>query len=232
MLGGLIAGGLGALGGILGGGAQKKAAKKNMALLNGMKTEGMGYIDQGNDTAAGHLGAAGDLWSGLASESGGLSGLKSYADALGLNGQAGVDATRNAFQTGPGYQFAMDQGLGALERRAAAQGRLGSGQTGIDTLQFAQGLANQEWGNWLNNLQSYGNTQAGIYTGALGGQAGSLNNLASLATNTSGQKVDLIGNITNGLMGANNQYAGGQQQQIMGGLGGLASGIGSFMGYR
>ena len=60
MLGGLIAGGLGALGGILGGGAQKKAAKKNMALLNGMKTEGMGYIDQGNDTAAGHLGAAVD----------------------------------------------------------------------------------------------------------------------------------------------------------------------------
>lgn len=57
------------------------------------------------------------------------------------------------FQTSPGYQFAMDQGLNAIDRRAASRGMLGSGNTNIDTLKFATGLGNQEWGNYLNRLQ-------------------------------------------------------------------------------
>lgn len=230
MLGGLVAGALGALGGIMGGDAQKDAAAANRRLAKKYKTEGLGYIDQGSGEAKGYLGGVGDIWSGLAQESGGLSGLNMYANALGLNGAEGNAAAQGAFQAGPGYQFAMDQGLQALERRAGAQGRLSSGQTGLDTINYAQGLANQEYGNWRNSLADFGNTQAGIYTGALGGKAGSLSDLANLAVNTSGQKVGLIGDVTSALMGANNQSAAGTAQQWQGGLGGLAKGVGSLFG--
>ncbi len=218
------------LGAILGGNATKKAAKQNMALLGQAKTEGLGYINAGSNEAKGYLGGIGDLYSNLATESGGLSGLGMYANALGLNGAEGNAAAQGAFQAGPGYEWQLGQGLQALERRAAAQGRLQSGQTGIDTMTYGQGLANQEYGNWLNNLKGYGDTQAGIYTGALGGQAGSLSGLANLATNTSGQKVDLLTGITSGLMGANNQKAAGTGQ-MWGGVDKLIGGGLGMLGY-
>src|SRR5690606_40585715 len=60
-----------------------------------------------------------------------------YKDALGLSGAEGSAAARERFQTGPGYEFAMSQGLDALERRAAARGQLNSGGTSLDTLTFA-----------------------------------------------------------------------------------------------
>lgn len=230
MIGGLIAGGLGALGSILGGNATKKAAERNAALANAYKKEGLGYIDQGAAEAKGYLGDVGNIWAGLTEQSGGLSGLQMYANALGLNGAKGNAAATGAFQAGPGYQFAMDQGLDALSRTAAAQGRLQSGQTGIDTMNYAQNRANQEYNTWLGNVGNFGNTQAGLYTTGLGGQAGSLSDLASLATGTAGQKVGLIGDVTSSLMGANNQKAAGTQNQISGGLSGLGRGLGSLFG--
>lgn len=234
---GLVGGLLGGLGGIFGGSATKKAAKRNAALANQYKTEGLGYIDEGHDQASGYLSDVGDLWRNFTDQTGGLSGLQMLGNALGINGADGNAAAVNAFQTGPGYQFQLDQGLGALERRAAAQGRLSSGQTGLDTINYAQGLANSEYQNWLSSLSGFGNTQAGLYTTGTSGQAGSLSDLASLATGTAGQKVGLIGDVTSALMGANNQRAQGTQQQIQGGLGGLAnmfgtaSGGGMFGGY-
>ncbi len=227
---GLVGGLLGGLGGIFGGSAAKKAAKRNAELANQYKTEGLGYIDQGNDLASGYLSDVGDIWKNYTDQTGGLSGLNMLGNALGINGADGNAAAVNAFQTSPGYDFQLDQGLSALERRAASQGRLSSGQTGLDTIGYAQGLANSEYQNWLNNLSGYGNTQAGLYTTGTAGQAGSLSDLANLATNTAGQKVGLIGDVTSSLMGANNQRASGTQQQIQGGLGGLASGLGSIFG--
>ena len=40
-----------------------------------------------------------------------------YMNSLGLNGAAGNQAAVNAFQTGPGYDFQMHQGLNAINRR-------------------------------------------------------------------------------------------------------------------
>src|SRR5690606_3173909 len=40
------------------GGASKKAAKANMAMLSGLKTEGMGYINQGQQQSQGYLNEA------------------------------------------------------------------------------------------------------------------------------------------------------------------------------
>jgi hypothetical protein len=229
MFGSLLGGLLGGIGGLFGGDATKKAAKANGKALDNYQTQGTAAIDAGNTAASGYLGDVSNLWKGLADESGGLSGLKLYGDALGINGATGNANATASFKAGPGYEYQLGQGLDALERRAGAQGRLSSGQTGLDTINYAEGLANNEWSNWLQNLSGFGQQQSNIYTGAIGGQAGAKSDLASLATNTAGQKVDLLGNITNGRMGVNNQKAEGTQQQLSG-LGGLGKGVGALFG--
>jgi hypothetical protein len=84
----------------------------------------------------------------------GQAGSQSYADALGLNGPEGVTRAQQQFQVGPGYQFAMDQGIQGIERTAAARGELGGGGTTLDQIKYSQGLANQEWNNYLGGLQN------------------------------------------------------------------------------
>lgn len=228
----LIGAGIGALGNIVGGimqnNAANKAAKANSALVDKWQGNALGYIDQGNEAAGGYLGQVNDLYAPLAQL--GTQAGQMYGNALGLNGPEGNAAATAAFQAGPGYQFAMDQGLQALERRGAAQGRLQSGQTGLDTMSFAQGLANQEWGNWLNRL---GDPNSMLGQG-LAGQAGALNNLANLATGTAQQQVGVTGSALDALMGANNQKAAGGQAlgasigNAIGGLGGFFGGYGGF----
>lgn len=230
MFGSLLGGLLGGLGGIFGGSNTADAARQNQKAYKSLLNQGTAAIDTGNTQATGYLNDANDLWKGLAGESGGLSGLNLYGDALGVNGASGTQRAQDAFTTSPGYQFSLDQGLDALNRTASARGSLNSGQTGLDTIKYATGLANNEYGNWLNNLSGYGGQQAGIYTGAIGGQAGTLADLGNLATNTANSKVDLLTNYTNGMTGANNQIASGQNQQLTGGLAGLGKGLGSLFG--
>jgi len=88
----------------------------------------------------------------------------------------------------PGYKFAYNQGLEAVNRTAAAKGMLGSGNRLYDLTKFGQGLASQTYnntisqlGNFLNktpiaNNQSYGyNATANsggstpLYYGGMGG---------------------------------------------------------------
>lgn len=226
---GLLGGLLGGIGSIFGGNSVSKAAKKNSAMLDQLQTQGQGYIDTANNQATGYLGDVGNLFKGLSDQSGGLSGMGLYGDALGVNGADGTARARDAFQSSPGYEFQLDQGLDALERRAGAQGRLSSGQTGLDTLGFAQGLANQDYNNWLSNLSGYGQQQAGLYTTGLQGQAGALSDLANLATGTGDRRLNLISEVANGKMASNNQKAQGTNQAIQGGLQGLGSIFGSYL---
>ena len=206
---------------VFGGGAGKKAARQNQSLLSGLKTEGMGYIDQSQQASQGYLEQAGGLYSGLADAS--LENLDYYSDALGLNGSEGSTAALDRFQTGPGYEFQMTQGLDALARTAAARGQLNSGNTNIDTLSYASGLANQEWDDYLGNLQAYDSQQNSNYLTGLGGQAGSLGSLADLSQSTADKKLNLSSEVVNGQMGANNAYATAKNQGI-GNIGSLISG--------
>ncbi len=102
----------------------------------------------------------------------GNSGITAYGNALGLNGDAGSQSAISAFQQNPGYQFALNQGLDALDRRAASRGMLNSGNTTADTLNYANGLASQNWQQYINNLantvgvaQNTANAQSGTLTG-------------------------------------------------------------------
>ncbi len=81
------------------------------------------------------------------------------------------------FQQSPGYQFAMDQGTRAVMANQAARGLVNSGSTLRALTQFGQGLANQDYGNYMNRqaaLAGIGQTatNAGLAAGqGFGGQA-------------------------------------------------------------
>lgn len=229
----LLTGGLGLLGSLLGGDDAGKAtidaAGLNRGLLGDLKTEGMGYIDQGNTGAKSYLDQILKMYSPAADQ--GARGAGLYADALGINGRGGSARARGAYQNAPGYQFAMDQGLQALDRGAAARGTFQSGGTGIDEMKYAHGLADQGWNSWLDRLGSP-NTVLG---GAMDKKAMTLGSLGDLEKSTAGGKLDFTTGITNGLLGVNNQEAQGQEANyneaekkksgIFGSLGNFAGGF-------
>jgi hypothetical protein len=158
------------------------------------------------------------------------------ANALGLGGAEGNKAATEAFRAGPGYQFALDQGLQALNRNAASRGMLASGNNTQDILRFSQGLANQEYGNWLNRLGDF--SRLGL--GAAQGQTGRQSDLASLDTGYGNAQAGIYTNTANNIsdiMGRNQQQRqSGLGSAIAGGLNlggsllGMAGGLGGVTG--
>lgn len=194
------------------GGATKDAARANMAATNAFNKQGQKWINTGANEAQGYLEDAGGIYSGLADRS--LGNLDYYKNALGLNGAEGSATALSQFQTGPGYEFAMNQGLDSLDRRAAARGMLTSGNTNTDSISFAQGLANQEWGGYLDRLGAYDQQQNNNYLAGLSGKAGSFGSLADLAGQTTDRKLGLGSAVLGAQMGANNQLAQGRNQGV------------------
>ena len=160
-----ITAGIGAsvIGGISSASAAKKAAKaQTRAANNQLAVQKQMYDQQRTDLAP-------------------------YRDT-GLNALAGVNyelglapkpADYAGFQATPGYQFALDQGQKALDRTAAANGMLYSGNTLKSSMDYNQGMAKQEYGNFFNRL--YGLTNMGQNSAAMTGQAGQ--NYANQASN-------------------------------------------------
>ncbi len=234
--------------GLFGGGNQGKATiagaqqiGKNVEQYH--KDTDRNLLEAGG-AARGYLSQIGGLYQPMAAI--GQQGTSLYADSLGINGADGNARAVGAFQTGPGYDFAMGQGLDALERRAAAQGRLQSGQTGLDTLTYAQGLANQEYGNWQNRLSGLGS----LWQTGVAGQAGGLGALADLDLGIADRRNDVYGKALGVNTQATQMFAGGQETReaakqagfnsllgLGGSLLGKAAGagslgaLGSFFGY-
>lgn len=170
-------------------------AKKNLNKgFGGLKKDyarGLDSISGGADTATGAITSGRDAslsyYDPFVAGTTAASGL--YTDALGVNGAGGNARAVGAFQVSPGYEFQLNQGLDALDRRAASRGMLASGNNAIDTMDYSQGLANQEYGGWLDRLagqQALGvdiaGQRAGIQTGAAGA-------LADVATNAATKRA-------------------------------------------
>lgn len=193
------------------GGAEKRAADANRGLFNTYKTEGTSNINAGYDTARGDLtnalGAFAPL-SDLAKKYGG--GTDLYMDALGANGAAGNARATNAFQAGPGYQFALDQGLNALNRRRAAGGMLDSGNADLDAIKFGTGLADQTYGDWMSRLGGLVNPELSATSGAASGTAGVHGGLAGLEVGRASDLTNILGETTSGQTNANILQAQGE----------------------
>lgn len=193
------------------GGAEKRAAEANRGLFNTFKDQGTANINAGYDTARSDLEGARSAFtplSSLAQKYG--AGTDLYLDALGANGAGGNARATGAFQAGPGYQFALDQGLQALNRRRAAGGMLDSGNADLDAIKFGTGLADQTYGDWLTRLGGLVNPELSATSGAASGQAGIQGGLASLATGRASDLTNILGTTTSGLAGANNLQAQGE----------------------
>ena len=117
----------------------------------------------------------------------GTRALGTYEGSLGLGGDEAQAAARDAFQTGPGYQFAVDEATRNAARSANRTGLTFSGNMVDASTRLGQNLANQEYGGWQNRLQGL----AGQGLQATSGQAGVLGNLAQLY----GQQGQFIGGL-------------------------------------
>jgi len=217
--------------GLNAGKATMKAATKNEGIVNQYGVDAGELVTEGADQAGGYLQQILGLQQPMAEA--GRAGAGLYADALGINGAEGAQRATGAFQTGPGYQFQMDQGLQALQRIGSAKGNLQSGNTDVGVMRYASGLADQSWGSWLDRLAN----PSSPLNSAVSGQTSTLGNLADLALDTSGKRIGIRGEVANGLMGANNQYASGKETNAAGfanlgktiiGMGSKALGYGGF----
>lgn len=209
---------MGFLSGILGldaGKATGKAATKNKALLTEFRGRGNSIINTGEGKSAGAINKGIGVYDPYAKA--GTAATSMYSNALGLNGADGNAAATGAFQTGPGYDFALQQGEQSALRGASAAGMLNSGNTLTALAGYGQGLANQEYGGWLDRLQ--GVSAQGLQ--AAGGQAAGYGGLANLYQNTAGDRLGLESSVVQGRMGVNNQRAGAQEA-------GKAAGAGLF----
>ena len=83
------------------------------------------------------------------------------------------------FQATPGYEFQFDQGIDAIDRSAASSGGLFSGATMKAAEAYGQGLANQEYGNYLSRLMGV----AASGQNAAGQQGAAAESYASGASN-------------------------------------------------
>lgn len=181
---GLISAGLGLASSLLG----NKSAKKQTAQVN----QGFNYLrDNENVQQAQDYGAqAAGLQAGL----------------LGLGGdQEAAEQAFQQYQDSTGYQFRLDQGLGAIEGSRAARGILNSGATSKALMEHGQNFASAEYNNYLDRLSQQQSTglQSAFQVGSAGATAG--------------------------------QAAAGVESErssnFMSGIGGIARGIGSIFGF-
>jgi hypothetical protein len=136
----------------------------------------------------------------------------------------------NSLRDLPGYQFAMDEGLGAIDRSAAARGMSRSGATLKALQRYGTGLADQTYGNQLQRLlsanqQGFGATQAQVGTVGTGLQG----QLGTRQLGYGGQ-MQSAGTIGQGDIAAANAQAAGAQNLLNFGGNLLGKALGAFGG--
>lgn len=148
---------------------QDQAAKDQENALYKANSAGQGNLTQGLNLATGSYTAGiQPFLDNLATTQ---PGQTAYADATGVNGAAGNDRATASFRTGPGYQFAVDQGSQNVMRNKAATGQLASGGTNIDLQNLGQGMADQQWQNYVKNLLPFVGASTANAGGVLTGDA-------------------------------------------------------------
>src|SRR5215831_18097458 len=142
---------------LFGGGAEKEAADRDRAIAAQYQAQALPALQQGYDVGKGDITQAIGAYQPLAQLGQTYSsGAPTLMGALGVGTPDQVAAAQSAFKADPGYQFALDQAQQAAMRGAAAGGMTASGNL-LDALQKnAVGYANQDYQNWLKNLQNVG----------------------------------------------------------------------------
>lgn len=140
----------------------------------------------------------------------GQQAIPTLQNLLGIGGQgtAGIQKTLAGL---PGYQFAQQQGTQGAVNQASAMGLGLSGNTLQGLSQFNQGLANQNYQQYLGDIQGAVNT----------GQAAAAGQAANV-----GQSA---GNISNALINQGNTLAGIDANTVAGLTKSVGSGVDNYV---
>ncbi len=206
-MGGIVGGIIGAVGSIVGAKKASKAAGKAADQQAEAGRESLAFQREIFETTEAN--AAPFI------ESGGLA-LEALLSELGLGEAPIIDGERFAgFQESPGFKFAFQKGVDAVDASAAAGGSLFSGSTLEDLTKFGQGFAAQGRGTFLDRLQGLVNAgQVGV---------GQVSGAGSQFASGGSQTIEGIGNAqAAGIIGKNNAF-----QQ---GLSGLTTSLGQIAG--
>lgn len=147
-----------------------------------------------------------------------LSKLYGVGGPSGTEGMSTPDtaAMETALQNFPGYQFAFDQGQQALDRSAASRGLLLSGGQVKDSQAYGQGMASQQFGNYVNQLQALS---------SLGESGASMTGNAAISTGQGIAGSTIAGGnaVAQGILGSGQATASG----IIGGANAIGGSINS-----
>ncbi len=139
-----------------------------------------------------------------------------YKDLLGGGVQDRLGA---GYKESPGYQYALNQALGASNNASAAGGMLGTPQNAEQNMGVATGLASQDYNNYLKN-------QMGLYGMGLEGEQG-LNNQGFQANQ---DFANQLANVYGQQAAYGYQGQAGQNQAKSNAFGDIFSGLGMFGG--
>jgi hypothetical protein len=176
----------------------------NYGLYDDLRNTGTAILDRGRADSLAALkdvGAVYDPVAALGARYG--AGTQLYLDSIGVNGADGHARAQAAFNAGPGYAFARDQGIEALNRRRAAAGMLNSGNADIDALTYGTGLANQTYGSWQDRLAGLINPELNATSTAATGRAGAASNIANVIGQDTAARLGLAQGVTAGQAGVN-----------------------------
>jgi hypothetical protein len=216
-IGAIIGGGLGLVGGLLGGNAAKKAAKAQARAAQAALDAQREMFDISRE----------DL---MPYSDVGKQGLYSLASLYGLKnpnlpegGEAFNPAALEAFRRSPDYQVALQEGVGALDKSAAARGNLLSSGHIRRITDYASNIAASRFGNYMDRLMALAGIgeNAAARTGAAAIQTGqglAGTNLA-LGEAQAGGIVGQANAINQGLQGLGNNLAYYAFRQNPGALG-------------
>ena len=216
-------------GNLFGGGYSNAADTQRQYALAGLQGAS-GYLNQGTGDIQNAYTQGTAAWQPLVNPS--VGGFNAYADITGANGPAGQTRAQQLFQTDPGYQFARDQALQATQRATGTGGFQGSGNVLTALTDRASGLAQQQYGQYVQRMQPWLTVApqvAGANAGLATWQGGNLANIAGAQGNLYANTANAIGQSQAAAdiaqQNAQNSFLGG----ILG-LGTKLAGSGTFSG--
>ena len=176
---------------------EEKAAQQKIAGLRAGQTVANSALDTGFNTASGFYDKARVPFTDLLTR--GNKGYDTLLDATGVNGAEGLTRAGDLYKSIPGYSGGLNTGLDLLERRAAARGDLGGGNTSADTIRFASDYDSQRYKDFLSGLMPNIN----VATGATTGVANTYARPGDLAADIGGKKATFGYNAETGIGNAN-----------------------------
>lgn len=125
--------------------------------------------------------------------------LDRIGELIGQQGDTGRAAFTQGFQTDPGYQWSVSEGLRGVDAGAASGGLLDSGATRRAEITLAQNLANQQFGTYVNRLYALAGTGQNSATQTATQALNTGTNLANTALGAGAAESSIYGNAAKGI---------------------------------